>query len=79
MEIEGTLPGSDNIDLTSSCLPGVSQTSGYLHQGAVQANVKTNMEMGKEMIRRDKMSSMSGKEGLEQLSQTTGLTITLGR
>ena len=38
-EIEGTLPGSDNIDLTSSGLQEVSQTSGYLHQSAVNANL----------------------------------------
>ena len=79
MEIKGTLPGSDNIDLTSSGLQEVSQTSGYLHQRAVEANLETNMEMGEEMIRRDETSSVSGKEGLVQLSQTTGLTIALGR
>ena len=67
-EIEGSLPGNDNIDLTSSGLQGVSQTSGYLCQSVVEANLKTNMETDEEMIRRDEMSSMSGKEELEQLS-----------
>ena len=67
-EIKGTLPGRNNIDLTSSGLQGVNQTTGYFCQSTVKANLKTGMEIGKEMIRRDKMLSMSGKEGLEQLS-----------
>ena len=49
-------------NLTSSGLGGVNQTSGYLHQSAVKANLETNMEMGEEMIKRDEMLSVSEKE-----------------
>ena len=67
-EIEGTLPESDNINLTSSSLQGVSQTSGYLHQSAVKASLRTDTETDKEVIMRDETLSMNGKEELEQLS-----------
>ena len=49
------------------------------HQSAVEANLETKMGTDGEVIRRDKMPSMKGKEELEQLSWTTGLTIALGR
>ena len=68
VEIKGILPRSGNIDFMSSGLQGVSQTSGYLSQSAVKANLKTNMEMDEEMIRRDEMSSVSEEERLEHLS-----------
>ena len=67
MGIEGTLSGSDNIDLTNSGLQGISQTSGYLCQSTIEANLKTDRETDEEMIRRDEMSSMSEKEELEQM------------
>ena len=52
-------------------LQGVSQTSGYLCQSAVEANLKTDMETDEEVIRGDETSTMNGKEELEQLSQTS--------
>ena len=60
-EIEGTLPGNNNINLTSSGLWGVSQTWGYLCQSADEANLETNIETGEEMIKRDEMSSVRKK------------------
>ena len=53
MEVEGILLRSNNIDLISSGQQGASQTSSYLHQSAVKANLETDMEMDKEIIRRE--------------------------
>ena len=78
-EIKGTLPGSDKIILTSSSLQGVSWTSGYPCQCAVKANLETDTETDEEVIRRDETLRVNRQEELEQLSQTTGLIITLGR
>ena len=68
VEIKGILPRSDNIDLMSSGLWGISQTSGYLCQSAVKANLETNIEMDKERIRRDEILSVNKKKRIEQLS-----------
>ena len=59
--------------------PEASQTSGYLHQSAVEANLKTDMEIDKEMIKTDEIWSFSREGRLEQLSPTTELIITQGK
>ena len=54
-EIEGTLPRSGNKDLTSSGWLEASQTLGYLHQSAVEANLETDMEIDKGIMQRGRM------------------------
>ena len=78
-EIEGILPRSSNIDLMDTGQSEASQTSGYLHQSTAKANLETDMEINEEMIKRDEMWSLRGKERLEQLSPTTELSITQGK
>ena len=50
-----TVPRKGNKDLTNSGWPEASQTLGYPYQSTVEANLKADMGINKEMTQRGKM------------------------
>ena len=63
VEIEETLPESDNIDSTSSDLQKVSSTLDCPSPNAVEVSPETRGEMDEMLILRDKLSNTSVRGG----------------